>query len=158
MRIIMEDGTPNVFRCPGEYSPDMADLVISMWMVAKTQISTITVPPGWYGDEEPAPGSIQISESVFTAVAPTEWYETTNAQKYYNQYMNSILLTEDYKEAFNYAWYKVTHILYPGKQMTAIVESEYDKWMLSNGRYLSGNKGQGIKDGSKAAVKAFVNR
>ena len=72
--------------------------------------------------------------------------------------MNSILLTEDYKEAFNYAWYKVTHILYPGKQMTAIVESEYDKWMLSNGRYLSGNKGQGIKDGSKAAVKAFVNR
>ncbi len=42
--------------------------------------------------------------------------------------------------------------------MTAIVESEYDKWMLSNGRYLSGNKGQGIKDGSKAAVKAFVNR
>ena len=135
----MEDGTPNVFRCPGEYSPDMADLVISMWMVAKTQISTITVPPGWYGDEEPAPGSIQISESVFTAVAPTEWYETTNAQKYY-------------------AWYKVTHILYPGKQMTAIVESEYDKWMLSNGRYLSGNKGQGLKDGSKAAVKAFVNR
>lgn len=140
-----------------KYSPDMADLVIQMWLMDKTVISTITVPSNW-GGGEPAPGSIQLTDDTFTATAPPEWYETTTAQKYYNQYMNSILITETYKEAFNYAWYKVTHILYPGKHKISLVESEYDKWMLRQGRNLSGDKGQGLKDGSKAAVKAFADR
>ena len=141
----------------GEYSPDMADLVLQMWLMEQTVITTITVPCNW-GSGEPAPGSIQLTDVIFTAAAPPEWYETTAAQKYYDQYMNSILITETYKEAFNYAWYKVTHILYPGKHKSFLVESEYDKWMLRQGRNLSGDKGQGLKDGSKAAVKAFANR
>ncbi|MCM1177535.1 MAG: hypothetical protein NC308_00610 [Clostridium sp.] len=52
----------------------------------------------------------------------------------------------------------IDNILYPGVQKASVVKSEYDKWMLSSGRKLTGDKGQGLKDGSKAAVNAFVNR
>ncbi len=143
--------------CGEDYSQDMADLVISLWLQEETLISTITVPANW-GGGEPRPGSIQLSGYVFTAIPPTEWYETQVAMNYYNQYMGNILLTDEYKEAFNYAWYKVTHILYPGVHMSVRVESLYDRWFLNYARYLTGQKGQGLKDGSRAAVQAFANR
>ena len=143
--------------CDEEYSQDMADLVVSLWLQEETLISTITVPANWNGNE-PSPGSIQLSGNEFTAIAPTAWYESQVAMSYYNQYMGNIMLTDEYKEAFNYAWYKVTHILYPGVHMSTRVESLYDRWFLNYGRYLTGQKGQGLKDGSRAAVEAFANR
>lgn len=150
----------NCVCCGTAYSPDMADLVLQMWMVADELIRTIDNPGGDNKgvEKEPAEGSIQISNTEFTAIQPPKWYDTSAAQKYYNQYMNNILLTDDYKEAFNYAWYKVTHILYPGKHMKTKVESEYNKWRLKVGNKLSGNTGSGLKDGSYAAVQAFINR
>lgn len=96
----------------------------------------------------------------FPAYGPEPWYESPGPLSYYNKIKNSSTyrLTPGYAEAADYAWYQTTHILYPRLHDKNTVQRKYDRFILTEGRNLTGFTGQGLKDGSKAAVDAFVAR
>lgn len=102
---------------------------------------------------------IELPNRKFPSYAPEPWYETPCAMKYYNELKNSssYRLTPDYAEGIEFAWYRTVRSLYPKYHSPSKVELEYDKFIISEGRNLKGFKGQGIKDASKAAIKAFAS-
>lgn len=79
--------------------------------------------------------------------------------KYYNDLKKSSTykLTPGYAEGVDFAWYRTTHILYPGLHDRTKVESTFTKFRLRESKNFEGFNGQGLLDGSEAAVKAFVN-
>lgn len=102
---------------------------------------------------------IQITPVKFAAYLPEPWYETSGAMKYYNDLKKSSTykLTPGYAEGVDFAWYRTTHILYPGLHDRTKVESTFTKFRLRESKNFDGFNGQGLLDGSEAAVKAFVN-
>lgn len=141
--------------CGQMYSPAVSDLVVILWREVQTVVNTIPGLNG--GHDEPTQGSIEVSDGRFTAIVPPSWYEISGSIKYYDKYMDNILLKPEYKEAFNYAWYKTTHILYPKYHNAVRVKSDYDKWRVSYANHLKDDYGVGFKDGTQAAVDAFIS-
>lgn len=104
------------------------------------------------------PDKIELPNGDFLLSQPKEWYETSCALKYYNNLKNSSTyrLTPGYAEGVDFAWFRTTHVLFPKYHSVIAVERAYDRFRLNEGRNLTGFKGQGILDGSKAAVEAFA--
>ena len=113
---------------------------------------------GSYGGGTLPEKKIELPDGSFLLSEPEKWYETSCALKYYNNLKNSSTyrLTPGYAEGVDFAWFRTTHVLFPKYHDKNKVEQLYDRFILSEGRNLTGFKGQGIKDGSKAAVEAFV--
>lgn len=103
---------------------------------------------------------IQLPNGNFPSIEPESWFENAGALKYYKDLQSSFAyrFTPDYAAGADYAWYHTTHILYPKYLDKTQVERLHTKWELNEARNLKGDIGKGIKDGSKAAVTAFVNR
>lgn len=143
--------------CGTKYSEYHANFVTTLWNIL-TDTGFVTEIAGL--NESNIGNRIQLPNKKFPSISPEPWYDNNGAIKYYNDLKNSFAyrFTPDYAEGVDYAWYITTHILYPGKHNKTTVEKAHDKWVLNEARYLEGNKGNGIKDGTKAAIQAFVNR
>lgn len=103
---------------------------------------------------------VQLPNGNFPSIEPEPWFENAGALKYYNELQSSFAyrFTPDYAAGADYAWYHTTHILYPKYLDKTQVERLYTKWELNEARNLKGDIGKGIKDGTKAAVTAYINR
>lgn len=136
--------------CGTEYSPEHVDYIIERWREVQTIITTFPIQ----GEAEQ---TVQLASNLFTAIEVPAWYNTSHSISIYNSYLNSLVIPPDYVEAFNYAWYKTTRILYPGQHNKNSIESSFTRWRLSVASVLTGQKGSGLKDGTQAAVEAFVD-
>jgi hypothetical protein len=61
----------------------------------------------------------------------------------------------EYAEGVEFGWYRTVRTLYPGDTKVERLRVTYDKWLINTGKYLTDQRGRGIKAGSKAAIKAF---
>ena len=139
--------------CNHDYSETHGILISDFIKVAKSYIKI-----GSYGGGTLPKKKIELPDGSFLLSEPEKWYETSCALKYYNSLKNSSTyrLTPGYAEGVDFAWFRTTHVLFPKYHDKNKVEQLHDRFILSEGRNLTGFKGQGIKDGSKAAVEAFV--
>lgn len=139
--------------CGRDYSETHGILISDFIKVAKSFIKI-----GSYGGGRPPENKIELPDGSFLLSEPEKWYETSCALKYYDKLKNSSTyrLTPGYAEGVEYAWFRTTHVLFPKYHDINKVERLYDMFILNEGRNLTGFKGQGIKDGSKAAVEAFA--
>ncbi|WP_143256576.1 hypothetical protein [Alistipes sp. An54] len=138
--------------CGKEYSEPHGQLILRFSDYIKANVTFTT------GNDNDF-NRIELPTGQFPAYAPEPWYETTGSMSYYNAIKNSSIyrLTPGYAEAADYAWYRTVRILYPGIHIRTTVEREFNEFRLSEGRNLTGFKGQGLLDASKAAIEAFVN-
>lgn len=143
--------------CGKPYSTELAQYTTTLWTIINGK-GFITEIEGL--NEGNIDDRVQLPNGNFPSIAPEPWYEAAGAKKYYEQIKKSsiYMLTPGYAEGADYAWYHTTHILYPGSMSKSDVERLYTRWKLNEGRKLEGFKGTGIRDGSEAAVKAFINR
>ena len=140
--------------CKEEYSESHGILILTFADYIKNTVGFDTGGGGAGFDYN----RIELPNGKFPKFAPEPWYETPCAMKYYNELRNSsqYRLTPGYAEAVEYAWYRTVRILYPKYHNSTTVEREYTRFLLNEGRNLTGFKGSGILDASEAAVKAFA--
>lgn len=137
--------------CGKDYSEPHGYLLTDLLKTIKTQVK---IGPNFGA----TPDIIELPSGDFLLSQPEEWYETSCALKYYNNLKNSSTyrLTPGYAEGVDFAWFRTTHVLFPKYHNVTNVERIYDRFRLNEGRNLTGFKGQGILDGSKAAIEAFA--
>lgn len=137
--------------CGEDYSEPHGYLLTELMSII---VNKVTTGP----DFGVTPDKIELPNGDFLLSQPEEWYETSCALKYYNNLKNSSTyrLTPGYAEGVDFAWFRTTHVLFPKYHSVIAVERAYDRFRLNEGRNLTGFKGQGILDGSKAAVEAFA--
>lgn len=145
-------------RCFKEYDPTYGHLVITFYDMIKAMVKVdYTISgTGAFPSDASVGNRIQLPGRLFLEYAPT-WYETAAAKKYYTDITKILIYTSnpDYAEGVDYAWYHTVRILYPQKTNLGMAQRAYDKFIIGEGTNLKGQKGTGIKAGSKAAVNAF---
>lgn len=146
-------GRSTCAACNKEYNGTHSRLILNLFDLVGNKVKTTI--EGENGGAQ----WIQVTPTEFAAYLPEPWYETSGAMKYYNDLKNSSTykLTPGYAEGVDFAWYRTTHILYPGLHDRTKVESTFTKFRLRESKNFEGFNGQGLLDGSEAAVKAFVN-
>lgn len=135
--------------CKKEYSTPHGKLILNFGDAVKTQIKTITTPS--------YPKQIELPNRLYLAYPPETWYDSSASVKFYNNlktlYYHS---NPEYAEGVDFAWYRTVRMLYPRITNVTTAESIFDRFLINEGRLLTGANGSGIKDGSKAAIEAFA--
>lgn len=148
----------NCANCNKSYSPEHGELIMDFLQSVADKIEIL---PGNAGGGIGGQGDdrlIQLPGNMFPARAPEPWYESAIAIRYYNKLKNSdrYFVYEDYAEGVEFGWYRTVRSLYPKITSKLGLDMKFDKWSINAGRFLKGQNGQGIKDGAKAAVTAFI--
>lgn len=139
--------------CGADYNPIHGNLILSFSDVIMKPVGSTNIPP----TSSDGGGRIELPNKLFMTYAPPPWYENSTSLKYYNDLKTMYYYaTPDYAEGVDFAWYRTVRILYPKIANVATIENLFDKFLVNEGRDLRGPNGTGIKDGSKAAVKAFA--
>lgn len=148
--------------CKNEYHRSHGDMILNVFSLVSDKVKTSIDGNGSGGSGGSGEGdhALQLRNGKFPAYLPEPWYENSGALKYYDKIKRSsiYMLTPGYAEAADYAWYQTTRILYPKLHDKTKVETTYTKFMLREDKNFSGFQGQGLKDGSRAAIDAFVAR
>ena len=142
--------------CGEKYSTPHANLCLSFMGLISSSIEITTELSGVSDEYHP----IELGDGTFPSYLPTAWYEESGPQGLYNEHerlrLTSMFLTDEYWEGFEFGWYRTTRILYPQYHQPVRVESAYTRFMLNNNSLFTGDKGDGIKDGTELAIEAFV--
>lgn len=137
--------------CHDPYSPEHSDLVCSMYDIISESI-TVSTSMGGYPEDT----FVELPDNLYPDKVPESWYYSAVALKYYDELKTmNYYASEEYAEGVEFGWYRTVRSLYP--KITEIYQLDviYDKWLIGPGRSLRGQNGTGIKDGTKAAIKAF---
>lgn len=100
---------------------------------------------------------IIIPGGILLQYAPASWYESAKAQRYYTDLKTLGYYSDPkYAEGVDLGWYRTVRMLYPGISDKGKVEREHTRWVIGDGRFMKDSNGRGLKDGTNAAVKAFL--
>lgn len=145
--------------CNQPYNPVYDYLVTTFYDMVESMVKVDYTISGGTGKATDATvgNRIELPGRLFLEYAPT-WYETATAKKYYTDITKSFIYTSnpDYAEGVDFAWYHTVRILYPKMTNLGMAQRAYDRFIVGEGTNLKGQKGTGIKAGSKAALNAFA--
>lgn len=146
----------NCSYCGKTYSSEHRDLIYTILDCLTQHLKIIETIEGVGGSAGDTNRTIEIDTNKFPARVPEAWYETSRSLKYYEELKNMTYVgIPEYAEGVEFGWYRTVRTLYPGDTKVERVGTTYDKWLISSGKYLTDQRGRGIKAGSKAAIKAF---
>lgn len=142
----------NCLSCGVDYNSSHGKLVLSLITIIENNVGFVkTISKA---DE---PRAVELPTLQYPLPTAEPWYETPKALQFYNElktlYYNS---NAEYREGVDFAWYRTVRALYPKYTKSVIAERTYDKFILNEGRNLTGPNGSGLKDGAKAAIEAFA--
>ncbi|WP_444104046.1 hypothetical protein [Bacteroides sp.] len=141
-------------ECHSAYSPLHGDLIITFYDIISDAIHYSTTIGG-IGNES-LDRIIELPTFIIPIPAAKPWYETSNSLTYYEALKTiNYYASQEYAEGVEFGWYRTVRILYPKLTNISSLDYAYDKWSVGAGRELRGKNGTGIKDGTKAAIKAF---
>lgn len=145
----------NCLLCRKEYNPSLGRLLLSFQSIIATMVE-FDNGSGIMTDDK-INNRVELPGKLYMVYAPSAWYENAVAKRYYTDITKTLQYTSgsDYAEGVDVAWYRAVRMLYPGKTNPATAKKTYDRFILDEGRNLSGQKGAGIKAGAKAAVEAY---